>query len=71
MEHWFSDNERGNLKDSKKKMLPLWPLSPPQTPHGLAWDEIRAPAKTMAQPMYRIFWVIFIIVLSDFANLSQ
>jgi hypothetical protein len=52
-------------------MLPFWPLCPPQTLHGLAWDETLASAKAMAQPIYRIFWVTFIIVLSDFADLSK
>jgi hypothetical protein len=71
MGHWYSDNERGNPEGLKKKMLPLWPLCPPQTLHGLAWDETLASAKAMAQPLYRIFQVIFILVLSDFADLSK
>jgi len=31
-----------------KKMLPLWPLCPPQTLHGLARDETLASAKAIA-----------------------
>lgn len=62
---------RAETRRTQKKMLPLWPLFPPQTLHGLAQDETLASAKAMAQPMCRIFWVIFIIVFSDFADLSK
>jgi len=62
---------RVETRRTQTKMLPLWPLCPPQTLHGLARVETLASAKATAQPMCRIFWVIFIIVLSDFADLSK
>jgi hypothetical protein len=44
MEHWCSDNDRGTRTTQKKKEAVPLPLCPPQTTHGLAWDQTLASA---------------------------
>ena len=48
-QHWWNDVDRGKMKHTWKNRCPL-PVCSPQIPHGLPWNQTRAPALS-GQPL--------------------